>query len=91
MEAHRQNSASMHTSWTCCDSRVPKGEVVYICQIAAVYIVITASIINLAVGVGDSNLWSALLSSCLGYLLPSPTLHDESNSISNRSGQRRSE
>ena len=83
MEARHQNS----TNWKCCDKRVPKGEIVYICQIIAVYIVIIASIANLAFGHGDSNLWSALLSSCLGYLLPSPTLHNErSRSRTERKG-----
>ena len=89
MEArHHQNSAT----WTCCDTRVPKDEIVYICQIVAVYTVIVASIANLAFGYGDSNLWSALLSSSIGYLLPSPTLHNERSSSSNtRAGQRRAE
>ena len=32
------------------------------------------SIYNLTTGHGDSNLWTALLSSSLGYLLPNPTL-----------------
>ena len=32
------------------------------------------SIYNLTAGHGDSNLWTALLSSSLGYLLPNPTL-----------------
>ena len=68
---------SRRKAWTCCETRVPKDEVVYICQIIAVYTVIIASIINLAIGSGDSNLWSALLSSCLGYILPSPSPHNE--------------
>ena len=36
--------------------------------------IIVVSIYNLTQGRGDSNLWTALLSSCLGYLLPNPSM-----------------
>ena len=41
------------------------------------YTVIVVSIYNLIVGHGDSTLWTALLSSSLGYLLPNPSLKRE--------------
>ena len=66
----RHNSST----WKCFSSNVPKSEIMYIGQIVAVYIVIIASIINLGISNENSNLWSALLSSSLGYLLTSPSL-----------------
>jgi hypothetical protein len=38
------------------------------------YTVIVVSIYNLTVESENSTLWTALLSSCLGYLLPNPTI-----------------
>jgi hypothetical protein len=67
----RQNSST----WKCFTTDIPRSEVIYIGQILAVYIVIIASIINLGLSNENSNLWSALLSSSLGYLLPSPSLN----------------
>lgn len=47
-------------------------EIVSICQIAAIFCVIFACIINLSIGDDKSVLWSSLLSGSLGYLLPAP-------------------
>lgn len=52
----------------------PKEVTVYLCQVILLYIVIITCIINLSVDNGKSNLWTALLSSCLGYMLPNPSL-----------------
>ena len=56
---------------------VPKEEIVFFCQVIILYTVIVVSIYNLTVGHGDSTLWTALLSSSLGYLLPNPSLKRE--------------
>ncbi len=53
---------------------VYKNEIVFISQVLIVYIVVFTSIVNLSINNGDSNLWIALLGSCLGYILPSPKL-----------------
>ena len=53
---------------------IPKTEIQYISQVIIIYIVIITCIINLSLGNGDSNLWTALLSSCLGYMLPNPSM-----------------
>ena len=39
-----------------------------------IYIVVVTCIVNLSIDNGNSNLWTALLSSCLGYMLPNPRL-----------------
>ena len=56
------------------DGWCPKEEIVFLCQVIILYTVIVVSIYNLTVGHGDSTLWTVLLSSSLGYLLPNPSL-----------------
>ena len=46
----------------------------FICQIAAVYIVIAFSLYNLTQGVENKELWVILLSSSARYLLSAPIL-----------------
>jgi hypothetical protein len=53
---------------------MPRSEIVFFCQVFVIFIVITFAAYNLTVGTGDSNLWTTLLGSCLGYLLPNPTI-----------------
>ena len=61
-------------SWYIFGKRVPKVEAVFFTQIIILYIVIITCIVNLSIKNGDSNLWTALLSSSLGYILPNPTI-----------------
>ena len=60
--------------WCCSGSRVPRAEIVYFAQIFLIFIIVTASIYNLSRQLGDQQLWTALLSSCMGYLLPNPSI-----------------
>ena len=60
--------------WPILGTEYPKGEIVFLCQVVVLYTVIVVSIYNLTVGHGDSTLWTALLSSSLGYLLPNPSM-----------------
>ena len=46
----------------------------FIFQIIVLYIIIIAAIINLSLSTKDQQLWIALLSSSIGYLLPNPKL-----------------
>ena len=61
-------------AWHIFGTECPKGEIVFLCQVVVVYTVIVVSIYNLTIGYGDSTLWTALLSSSLGYLLPNPSM-----------------
>ena len=61
-------------SWHVLGRKMPKGEIVYFCQMFIVFIIIVTSIVNLSLKTGSSELWIALLSSASGYALPSPTL-----------------
>lgn len=49
---------------------------VFITQVCLVYIVVIASLYNLTKNPdsSDGKLWTALLSSCLGILLPNPSV-----------------
>lgn len=61
--------------WDVWGKKVPRSEIEYFTVVIIVFIVIVTSIYNLSKGDGtNSNLWTSLLSSCLGYLLPNPTL-----------------
>ena len=69
------------TSWYICGYELPKGEVVYFSQIFILYIIIFISLVNITIGTfvlpectWQRDLFACLLSSCLGYLLPNPTL-----------------
>ena len=65
---------SNNPQWQFCGRGVPKSEIVFFCQVIILYSVILTSIDNLTKENRDSNLWTALLSNSLGYLLPHPTI-----------------
>ena len=68
---HSQTSSSR---WHFCGHVLPRSEIVFFIQVTLVFIVAIVSIVNITVQHPDSQLWIALLSSSVGYLLPSPTL-----------------
>ena len=60
--------------WKCCGGILPKEEIVFFAQIIPIYIVILCSIVSLVLDRGEVHIWTVLLGSCLGYLLPNPNL-----------------
>lgn len=60
--------------WRVFGRRVPRSEIVFLCQMLLIYVVIGVSLFNLTTGRGPDNLWVALLGSCLGYVLPNPSI-----------------
>lgn len=60
-------------------TKFPKQEVVFFCQVLLIYGVVITSLVNISLG-STHELWIALLTSCLGYLLPSPTLKNKDTS-----------
>ena len=62
--------------WRIFGRSVPRSEIVFFSQVIVVYIVIIACIVNLSTHNGRTELWTALLSSSLGYLLPAPHLEN---------------
>ena len=77
MDTTTPKNVSEH-SWKVLGKSVPKTEIKFITQVIIIYIVIITCIINLSLANGDSNLWTALLSSCLGYMLPNPSIKNKS-------------
>ena len=71
---YAEDSSSSDTPWHLFGTACPKEEIVFLCQVLVLFTVILISIYNLSTGHENSNLWTALLSSSLGYLLPNPTL-----------------
>ena len=61
-------------TWCCSGSRVRRSEIVYLCQVLLILSIILVSIYNLTNQQGDQQLWLTLLCSCMGYLLPSPSM-----------------
>ena len=57
-----------------CGKKTLRSEVVFVSEVLTLYTIIVVSIYNLTVQSQTSTLWTALLSSCLGYLLPNPTI-----------------
>ena len=54
--------------------KVPQTEIVYFSQITILYIIIIMCIFNLTYKNENKDLWLALLTYCLGCLLPSPVI-----------------
>ena len=60
--------------WQIFGRRVPRSEIVFLCQMILIYVVVGISLFNLTRGEGPDNLWVALLGSCLGYVLPNHSI-----------------
>ena len=68
-------------SWKLCGYGMNQSQVVYFSQIIILYIMIITCILNLSLKNGDSNLWTALLSSAIGYILPAPKLKQQGKKL----------
>ena len=62
--------------WTLFGRKTQQSKVVFFSQVIFLYIIILTCLVNITIGSKDFNLWSTLLASSIGYLLPSPTLKD---------------
>ena len=48
--------------------------IVFVAQVFLLFLVVTTSLVNLSLNVSNTNLWTMILVSCLGYMLPHPRL-----------------
>ena len=48
--------------------------ILFISQVLLLFIVVLTSLINLSLEHGNTNLWTMILTSCIGYMLPNPRL-----------------
>ena len=71
---HNRDVESNGKSWKLFGNSAPRSEIVSFVQIVIIYVVVGFCLFNLTTGRGDLNLWSALLSGSLGYLLRNPTI-----------------
>lgn len=82
------HNTSSSSKWYVCGEEFPKAQVVFTCQIILIYIVTMVSLINLTLPLyintsrassSSTQLWTAMLCSCLGYILPHPKIHQSSS------------
>ena len=73
METGSEHSQGSST-WRLFGHALPRSIVVYLTQTLLIYIVVITSLVNLTTGAEFHNVWIGLMSSCLGYLLPSPRI-----------------
>ena len=67
-------SVDSSTVTTTTDLKIPKNRWSFFAQIVVVYTIIITSLIHLSHKSPDKELWLILLSSSVGYILPSPGL-----------------
>lgn len=67
-------SASVNVPFSSLLKDQPKNKTTYWTQIIVIYTIIATAIIHLSLQAPDKELWLVLLSSSLGYILPSPSL-----------------
>ena len=65
---------SLNNSWKWCGKHCPSQEIVFFAQISLIFIVVIASVINLALDTGRAEYWAGTMSACLGYILPAPAM-----------------
>ena len=77
---YQKRMESDNTSrWLLFGQKFPKEEIVYFSQIIILYTVIICSIVNLSIDNRQQSLWISLLSSSIGYLLPTPTIQNKND------------
>ena len=67
-------SSSSNQDWHVLGVKIPKNEVVFFSQVIILYTVILTCIINLSISQQHGEVWIGLLSSCIGFLLPNPSI-----------------
>lgn len=55
-------------------TKIRPDTVVFITQILLLFVVVITSLVNLTMEWGNTNLWTMILTGCLGYMLPNPRL-----------------
>lgn len=82
VETGDNNSDVSKREFNCCNNRMPKNQFTYMSQIVVIYAIIATSIVHLSLQSDNRELWLILLSSSLGYILPSPGLKFVKNQAS---------
>lgn len=48
--------------------------ILFTVQVVIIFVVVCTSLINLTLGYGNQNLWTVILTSSLGYVMPNPKI-----------------
>ena len=71
----QSRTSETNRDWGILGKQFPRSEVRFFTQVLMLYVVIITCLVNLSWGKSDLNpLWITLLSSSIGYLLPSPSI-----------------
>ena len=62
-------------------NKTAKNPLTFFTQIIVVYMIIITSLVQISLRSPDKELWLILLSSSIGYILPSPRLNSENNHL----------
>jgi len=68
------STSRQDSRWNFCGDRVPKQEVVFICQLIATFCIVIVALVNLSIGHPNRELWATLVGACFGYLVLSPNI-----------------
>lgn len=74
-----QTQNNITNTWRSCCFTIDRRVLMYFTQISIIGICIIFSIVQLILGAEPSNFYVCLLSSSVGYLLPSPSLNFKEN------------
>jgi hypothetical protein len=61
-----------------CECHKGSTAMTYYAQLLIILIVVFFSVINLTISSSNREMWASLLSACVGYILPAPTLEKKS-------------
>ena len=63
-------------SWVFFGKKVPRSQLLFLVQVLLVCIIVIVSVVNLTLAENcqDTTVWVAILSSSIGYMLPSPSI-----------------
>ena len=61
-------------SWTLFGRKTQRSKLEWLAQVLVLYILILTCLVNITLNNGNRELWSTLLGSSIGYLLPSPRM-----------------
>ena len=79
-DTYSQTASKRTRMWFFFGSEIPKDQVVYLLQMFIGISIIVASVINLSIGdKAIREVWIALLSSTMGYMLPTPGMKTKSS------------
>ena len=74
---HPPSSSASNTAWIWCSQVYPRRQIVFFSQVLLVYILVLTALVNITIRPDDTQLWVAVISGAVGYLLPNPKLEEK--------------